>query len=141
MKSQLKGLIIGLLAGIFIMSGITAFAVAGDDALSTLYNVKVGGVRIVIDGKEYTPTDANGNAVQPMIYNGTTYLPVRAVSNAFGKAVYWDGEESTVYLGKMDGKLKAPTVKLTDLKNIAGHTYCLEKSKMYLIITEIFTAK
>lgn len=119
MKSQLKGLIIGLLAGIFIMSGITAFAVAGDDALSTLYNVKVGGVRIVIDGKEYTPTDANGNAVQPMIYNGTTYLPVRAVSNAFGKAVYWDGEESTVYLGKMDGKLKAPTVKLEDVTNMS----------------------
>ena len=116
MKGQFKGFIVGLLVGAFILSGIVAVA---SDGLRTLENVKVGGIRIVIDGNEFTCTDANGVVVEPMIYNGTTYIPVRAVSTAFGKAVYWDGAESTVYLGKMDGKLEKPTAKFENLTNIA----------------------
>ena len=57
-------------------------------------------IKIMIDGAEYVPTDADGNVVEPLIYNGTTYLPVRAVANAFGKEVKWNGESATVYLGK-----------------------------------------
>lgn len=89
-------------------------------SLTTLYNVKMGGIRIVVDGDEVHPTDANGNKVQPLIYNGTSCLPVRAVASALGKAVYWDGPTYTVYLGKMDGKLDYPTVMLEDLKTISS---------------------
>ena len=117
MKGRFKKIVAVLLVGILALMGVAAVAT---DGLRTLENVKVGGIRIVIDNKEFTCTDANGAGVEPMIYNGTTYIPVRAVSTAFGKAVYWDGEESTVYLGKMDGKLENPTVKLSDLTNIAG---------------------
>lgn len=74
-----------------------------------------------MDGKKIQPTDANGNEVEPIIYNGTTYLPVRAVSSALGKAVYWDGQNWTVYLGKMDGKLDYPTVMLEDLTTISSN--------------------
>ncbi len=77
-------------------------------------------VRIVINNKELIPTDVNGNRVDPIIVDGTTYLPVRAVANALGQAVYWDGETSTVYLGNCDGKLPYPTVKLADLRNIGN---------------------
>ena len=124
MKFQFKGFVAGLLAGLAVTSVIAATPVG-----TTLENVITDGIRIVIDGKEFTCTDANGAVVQPMIYNGTTYIPVRAVSSAFGKAVYWDGEEYTVYLGNMEGKLKEPTAKLTDLKNIAGSSYSTEKNK------------
>ena len=45
-------------------------------------------IKITLDGKQLTPTDVNGNAVDPFIIDGTTYLPVRAVSEALGlKAV------------------------------------------------------
>ena len=120
MRKQLKGLVIGLITGIIITLGIAATATEAVPELATLYNVQTEGIRIVIDGKEFTCTDATGAVVKPMIYNGTTYIPARAVSTAFGKAVYWDGEESTVYLGKMDGKLQNPTAKFNDLTNIAG---------------------
>ena len=93
----------------------------------TLQNVVTDGIRIVIDGREYTCTDARGNIVKPMRYNGTTYIPVRAVSTAFGKAVYWDGENETVYLGKMDGKLEYPTARFDDLTNIAEYRSSLKK--------------
>ena len=46
------------------------------------------------------PKDANGNTVEPFIIDGTTYLPVRAVSNALGLNVGWDDATSTVSLGE-----------------------------------------
>ena len=116
MKGHFKRITAVLLVA-FTLAGIAAIAT---DGLRTLENVKVGGIRIVIDNKEFTCTDANGAVVEPMIYNGTTYIPVRAVSTAFGKAVYWDGEESTIYLGNMNGRLEKPTAKFEDLTNIAG---------------------
>ena len=131
MNAQLKGITAGILAGIITAVGIAVTASGSEEseqqssteALSTLYNVKTEGIRIVLDGKEFTCTDANGEVVNPMIYDGTTYIPVRAVSSAFGKAVYWDGEESTVYLGKMDGKLQKPTATFEDLTNIAENRW------------------
>lgn len=40
-------------------------------------------LKITLDGKEITPTDANGAAVEPFAISGTTYLPVRAVAERF----------------------------------------------------------
>ena len=119
MKSQKnwKSFAAGMLTMALILAlGIPALA-AGN--IKTLQNVTVGGIHIVIDGKELHPTDVNGNPVDPFVYNGTTYLPIRAVANALGKAVSWDGPTYTVYLGDMDGQLEYPTVMLKDMKSIA----------------------
>ncbi len=113
MKKRLQGLVAGMLIGT-ILAGGAAFAAN----TTTLYNVLTNGIKIVVDGKKLNPTDAQGNTVEPMIYNGTTYLPVRAVANALGKAVYWDGPNYTVYLGDMNGALEYPTVKLEDMVSI-----------------------
>lgn len=114
-KEKIKGLVLGLIIGAMITGGTTLALNA-----STLYDVITDGVSIVVDGKKLNPTDANGSVVQPMIYNGTTYLPVRAVANALGKAVYWDGPNYTVYLGEMDGELEYPTVYLKDMTDIGN---------------------
>lgn len=115
MKKRLQGIIVGVLIGILFTSGI---AIAANT--TTLYNVVANGVKIVVDGQKLNPTDANGNKVEPIIYNGTTYLPVRAVANALGKAVYWDGPNYTVYLGDMDGELTRPTIELENMINLDG---------------------
>lgn len=44
--------------------------------------------------------DANGQTVYPVIFNGTTYLPVRAVSALMDEPVEWDAASKTVYIGK-----------------------------------------
>ena len=124
MKKRLQGLIVGILIG----ATITGSAVLATNT-TTLYDVIVDGVKIVLDGKEFICTDANGAVVHPMIYNGTTYIPVRAVSSAFGKAVYWDGEEQTVYLGNINGKLEHPTLRLEDIENIAERNAFLDREK------------
>ncbi|MDD4564851.1 MAG: stalk domain-containing protein [Eubacteriales bacterium] len=53
-------------------------------------------IRISINGEIVTPRDVNGNVVDPFIQDGTTYLPVRAVSNMLGSDVAWDAATKTV---------------------------------------------
>ncbi len=53
---------------------------------------------IFINGKKFNPTDVNGKSVPPIIKDGTTYLPVRAVAQAFAKKVDWRSEDSTVVI-------------------------------------------
>lgn len=67
----------------------TAFAKVSQLNIPVSYN----NIKIVVDGKELK-TDK-----EPFIYEGTTYLPVRAVAEAVGKNVSWDGTTNTVTLG------------------------------------------
>lgn len=57
-------------------------------------------IRVTMDGSPVSLKDANGNAVTPIIVDGTTYLPVRAIADALQVPVLWDGDDQTVYLGK-----------------------------------------
>ena len=93
MKDRIKGLIIGLILGATITtSGV--FATNG----SVLKELFYKNIKITLDNKEITPTDANGNYAEPFIIDGTTYLPVRGISSALGLGVDWDGNTNTVKL-------------------------------------------
>lgn len=85
-------------AGLLAVAALTSGVVFAKQASETI-NVIYDNIKIMIDGKEYLPTDANGKSVEPFIYNGTTYLPVRAIANAFDKDVDWEAQTSTVTLG------------------------------------------
>lgn len=56
-------------------------------------------VKIVVDGTEYTLRDANSKVVYPLMVEGTTYVPLRAMGGIMGKEVGWDEESATVTLG------------------------------------------
>ena len=56
-------------------------------------------ITVTLDGTAKTFTDTNGKVVYPLNYNGTTYLPVRAVCGLVNIPVEWDGTTSTIYLG------------------------------------------
>ncbi|NCB64230.1 MAG: copper amine oxidase N-terminal domain-containing protein [Clostridia bacterium] len=55
-------------------------------------------ISVTVDGKKQALTSQDGGAVSPVLYNGTTYLPVRALSEALGKDVTWDQKTQTVIL-------------------------------------------
>ena len=55
-------------------------------------------VKITLNGEALVPKDANGNPTEPFIMDNSTYLPVRAIAEALGLEVGWDGETSTVIL-------------------------------------------
>ena len=118
-KKILKGYLSGFISATFIIGCAMVFA----SNTTTLYNVINSGIKIVVDGQKFNPTDASGNTVEPFIYQGTTYLPVRAIANAVGKAVYWDGPNTTVYLGDTDGRLEYPTATINDVDNISDRLY------------------
>lgn len=94
-KLHYKSFIAGVLVTTFIGIGSFSYAQSITKTISAIYN----NIKIVVDGSEINATDANGNKVEPFIYNGTIYLPVRAIGQAFGKSVSWDGKTQTVYVG------------------------------------------
>ena len=53
---------------------------------------------VVIDGVTRTFYDAKGREVQPVEYQGSVYLPVRAIGELMGKTVDWDENTQTVKL-------------------------------------------
>lgn len=53
---------------------------------------------VKIDGEVCTFKNVNGDVVQPLLYEGTTYLPVRAIGEMMGKTVYWYEDSKTVEL-------------------------------------------
>lgn len=74
------------------------------------------GIKIVYNGQTQSMTDASGKVIYPISYNGTTYLPVRAVSGLLDVDVSWDGATSTVFLGEIPGGMDF----LNNIKPYAG---------------------
>ncbi len=54
------------------------------------------GVNVEFNNEAIDMTDANGKPVEAFIYNGTTYVPIRAVSNAFGADIGYDRNTQTI---------------------------------------------
>lgn len=92
MKEKLKSMAVGIVIGALLVP--TTFATIGTVTKDLSYN----NIKITLDGKELTPTDAGGNYVEPFIMDGTTYLPVRGIANTLGLDVEWDGTTNTVKL-------------------------------------------
>jgi len=92
-KLQIKGFIAGMLVMV-LLSSITVLAAVRTETISVTFH----DIRIVLDGNVVTPKDAQGHVVEPFIWEGTTYLPLRAVADALGLNVTWDGNTYTIYL-------------------------------------------
>lgn len=70
-------------------------------------------VTILVDGTERTFYDVTGKEVHTLYYNGTHYLPVRAIGELMGKNVNWDGTTRTITL--TSPRTAAPTAGTPDL--------------------------
>ena len=93
MKKRLQGLLMGIIIGALLTSSFV-FAKQITTTAQLFYN----DIKITLNGKNIEPKDANGALVEPFAIDGTTYLPLRAIANALGLTVGWDGNTSTVIL-------------------------------------------
>lgn len=66
-----------------------------------------GGINIVIDGNHLNLAEAD----QPVVIDGRTFLPVRALGDAIGLGIDWDGNTRTVIITTGDA---APSVTWLD---------------------------
>lgn len=73
------------------------------------------GLGLEINGANAVLKDPNGNSVKPMVYNGTTYVPIRAVSDTLGCDVQYDAELNEAYI-------------YNDLVEIMAAAYMLENA-------------
>ena len=88
-KTRIAALTLALVLG----TGTAALA-AGN-----LVNIAVNpGMKLSIDGEAFVPKDVNGKEVDVFAYNGTTYVPIRAISEAFGKAVSYDASTQSAVI-------------------------------------------
>ena len=53
---------------------------------------------IMLDGVRRSFTNSDGTYVYPLLYNGSVYLPLRAIGELMGKNVDWNGYTSTITL-------------------------------------------
>lgn len=91
-----KVLLLLIITAVFSLS-------TGAYAASNLTEIKAylnKGIKFRLDGKPWRPLDDKGKEVLPITYNGTTYLPLRVIANAFDIPVTWDGATQTIGLNE-----------------------------------------
>ena len=73
-------------------------------------------VTLKVNGTTYTIRDTTGVKVSPLIYNGTTYLPLSSLGQLLGADVSWDNASQTVIIHDDDtsyiGETKAKELAL-----------------------------
>ena len=84
----------------------SSVSLATDENAQAILNRKVS---IVYNNELKEFSDVNGTKVYPLTYQGTTYLPVRAIASLFSIPVEWNGAERMVLLGS--GDVSSSTVK------------------------------
>lgn len=94
-----------LTALLLTLGAVLCFAAgaAAADTLQTITAYLDAGITVTLNGEVQILTDAKGTRLYPISYNGSTYLPVRAVAGLAGLEVNWDQATKTVQLGTMTG--------------------------------------
>lgn len=78
---------------------LTGCLVLGAAAAGQAYNVTATfrpDITLKVNGTSYTVRDTTGQEVSPLIYNGTTYLPLASLGQLLGAQVSWDEATQTV---------------------------------------------
>lgn len=97
-KKTLTALVLSL-----AMVGALTLVAGAANGLQEIKAYLNSGITIKLDGEPQIFKDAGGTRVYPISYNGTTYLPLRAVAGLVGLDVEWDQATQTVLLGKAPG--------------------------------------
>lgn len=77
--------------------GVFLVSPAGAAARTAVLDVTYG-LTLKFNGYDAPLTDVNGKKVEPFVYQGTTYVPIRAVSGLFGASINYDANSQTAYI-------------------------------------------
>lgn len=84
----MKKFVSGLIVGAIVTTTISTFASGVWDKIDVLKN----DINVMVDGKQIFADN--------FVYNDTTYLPLRAVSEALNQPVEYDEATNTAYIGE-----------------------------------------
>lgn len=91
-SSLLKGLLLGFTLSSVLFAGIPAFA---EGAVENI-EVALNSINLIVNGKKV--------AADNILYNCTTYVPIRAVAEMMWENVVWDEESNTAGIFDKDYK-------------------------------------
>lgn len=117
--------ILGFISGVIITLILTTsvFAAPIEQTIKVIYN----NIKVIVNGIQIDMRDANNNKVEPFNYNGTVYLPVRAIGQALGKDVRWDGKNNAVVVSDIQDDSAGQIVYVGDgivpFNHQRGHEY------------------
>lgn len=141
-KSTMKGVVVGAAVTASLAMSMSAYA----DTIQKQIAVTYDDIIVKLNGQETALKDATGATVEPFIYNGTVYLPARAISEAVGLSASYDKATKTVSLTSSgesvstDGKTGTPpegtpptgtgssTDSTVDASSLGSATYLLSGS-------------
>lgn len=106
---------------------VTSFAAGNMISISVDPSVK-----ILVNGTEFQPKDANGNDVMTFIYNGTTYAPLRALAEAYGLEVGYDAARNMATVSEPGKTYDTPAAPVQPGTVTLGMQNALEKAHSYL---------
>ncbi|WP_282937590.1 stalk domain-containing protein [Paenibacillus sp. RC67] len=84
---------------ILVISAVSMSAVGGAYAGANIAEVKAylnKGIKVIIDDEHVSFADPDGNPVYPVIYDGNSYLPSRALTNALGGEIDWNDDTNAI---------------------------------------------
>jgi hypothetical protein len=127
-KEMRKGVIAVMLIAILVFTmTATALGSTVTQTITAYYN----DITIYVNNQMIEPGEVNGIEVEPFIYNGTTYLPVRVIAEALGQYVEWDVSTNSVYIEDDPDMISAVLVydweDLDNARNYLGKNYILMK--------------
>ncbi|GIO12176.1 hypothetical protein J19TS2_17310 [Cohnella xylanilytica] len=106
---RMKDVTVGVVLGGVLFSGVSY-------AASTSIDVSFQPLKYFFDGVEKkAPADQQG-----FMYKGTTYVPLRFVSESLGKKVGYEGKTSSIYVGKQPEGQKTFLDDLTPISTQYG---------------------
>ena len=124
MKKKFVALIIALTMILCFAGGAYAAYNVETIKASLCYDIDIR-----LDGKSQRMYGAAGGRVYPIIYNGSTYVPLSAVAEMFDTPIEWDGQNRIVYLGQTGNTYDF----IQDLKPYSGTEYLYKNSSITVI--------
>ncbi|MFC0215538.1 stalk domain-containing protein [Paenibacillus chartarius] len=84
------------------LSGITTLSFAGGiyagSAVESIQAYLNKDIKFTIDKAAWVPKDPDGQILAPIVYGGSSYLPVRALAEATGMEIDWDAATNTIQI-------------------------------------------
>lgn len=87
-----------IVTGVLITSLVTVSSVWAYNALRKVDATANDNIKIYYDGQLKSFTEEDGSKISPVIINGRTYLPLRAIADLVGIGIEWDGATQSIKL-------------------------------------------
>lgn len=100
-------------------------------------------IKVTLNGKALDLRNAVGDPVEPFMFGGTNYLPVRALAEALGLEVSWDGANSTVVLKEPEAQVQwlpdKGTLGKSDVEIVSAVPAWSDEAEPVVVITYNWT--